>query len=196
MGMHVFKLPDIGEGVVEGEVVQWHVSVGDAVKEDDPIVDVMTDKATVTIPSPVSGVVSSLNGEAGDMIAVGSALVEFDSEDTPPAAEPVAAAEPEVEAASEPEPEPETEPASEPDPEPAPAPAAPSGRALASPALRRRAREAGIDIAQISGSGPSGRIRNADLDEFIAADGSVTRTEPAAQSAERTDVTEVKVVGL
>lgn len=196
MGMHVFKLPDIGEGVVEGEVVQWHVSVGDAVKEDDPIVDVMTDKAAVTIPSPVSGVISSLNGEAGDMIAVGSALVEFDSEDTPPAAEPVAAAEPEVEDASEPEPEPETEPASEPDPEPAPAPAAPSGRALASPALRRRAREAGIDIAQISGSGPSGRIRNADLDAFIAADGSVTRTEPAAQSAERTDVTEVKVVGL
>ncbi len=196
MGMHVFKLPDIGEGVVEGEVVQWHVSVGDAVKEDDPIVDVMTDKAAVTIPSPVSGVISSLNGEAGDMIAVGSALVEFDSEDTPSAAEPVVAAEPEVEVASEPEPEPETEPASEPDPEPAPAPAASSGRALASPALRRRAREAGIDIAQISGSGPSGRIRNADLDAFIAADGSVTRTEPAAQSAERTDVTEVKVVGL
>ena len=196
MGMHVFKLPDIGEGVVEGEVVQWHVSVGDAVKEDDPIVDVMTDKAAVTIPSPVSGVVSSLNGGVGDMIAVGSALVEFDSEDTLPAAGPVAAAEPEVEAASEPEPEPETEPASEPDPEPAPAPATPSGRALASPALRRRAREAGIDIAQISGSGPSGRIRNADLDAFIAADGSVTGTEPTAQSAKRTDVTEVKVVGL
>ena len=84
MGMHVFKLPDIGEGVVEGEVVQWHVSVGDTVKEDDPIVDVMTDKAAVTIPSPVSGVVSSLNGEVGDMIAVGSALVEFDSDDMPP----------------------------------------------------------------------------------------------------------------
>jgi len=196
MGMHVFKLPDIGEGVVEGEVVQWHVSVGDTVKEDDPIVDVMTDKAAVTIPSPVSGVVSSLNGEVGDMIAVGSALVEFDSDDMPPDAEPVAAAEPEVEAASEPEPEPEPKPASEPDPEPAPTPATPSGRALASPALRRRAREAGIDIAQISGSGPSGRIRNADLDAFIAADGSVTGTEPTAQSAKRTDVTEVKVVGL
>ena len=196
MGMHVFKLPDIGEGVVEGEVVQWHVSVGDAVKEDDPIVDVMTDKAAVTIPSPVSGVVSSLNGGVGDMIAVGSALVEFDSDDTPPDTEPVAAAEPEVEAAPEPEPEPEPKPASEPDPEPAPTPATPSGRALASPALRRRAREAGIDIAQISGSGPSGRIRNADLDAFIAADGSVTGTEPASQSAERTDITEVKVVGL
>ena len=196
MGMHVFKLPDIGEGVVEGEVVQWHVSVGDAVKEDDPIVDVMTDKAAVTIPSPVSGVVSSLNGGVGDMIAVGSALVEFDSDDTPPNAEPVAAAEAEVEAASEPEPEPEPKPASEPVPEPAPTPATPSGRALASPALRRRAREAGIDIAQISGSGPSGRIRNADLDAFIAVDGSVTGTEPASQSAERTDITEVKVVGL
>ena len=196
MGMHVFKLPDIGEGVVEGEVVQWHVGVGDTVKEDDPIVDVMTDKAAVTIPSPVSGVVSSLNGEVGDMIAVGSALVEFDSDDTPPDTEPVAAAEPEVEAAPEPEPEPEPKPASEPDPEPAPTPATPSGRALASPALRRRAREAGIDIAQISGSGPSGRIRNADLDAFIAADGSVTGTEPASQSAERTDITEVKVVGL
>ncbi len=194
MGMHVFILPDIGEGVVEGEVVQWHVSVGDAVKEDDPIVDIMTDKAAVTIPSPVSGVVSSLSGEVGDMIAVGSALVEFDSEDTPPAVESAAVTEPEVEAAPEPEPEPE--PASKPDPEPTPAPAEPFGRALASPALRRRAREAGIDIAQISGSGPSGRIRNADLDAFIAADGSVTGTEPTAQSAERTDVTEVKVVGL
>jgi len=194
MGMHVFILPDIGEGVVEGEVVQWHVSVGDAVKEDDPIVDIMTDKAAVTIPSPVSGVVSSLSGEVGDMIAVGSALVEFDSEDTAPAVESAAVTEPEVEAAPEPEPEPE--PASKPDPEPTPAPAEPFGRALASPALRRRAREAGIDIAQISGSGPSGRIRNADLDAFIAADGSVTGTEPTAQSAERTDVTEVKVVGL
>ena len=200
MGTHVFKLPDIGEGVVEGEVVQWHVSVGDVVKEDDPIVDVMTDKAAVTIPSPVGGVVSSLSGEVGDMVAVGSALVEFASDDTPSAAEPVEVTEPEVEAVPEPEPEPEAEPASEPEPElepePAPAPMAPSGKALASPALRRRAREAGIDIAQISGSGPSGRIRNADLDAFIAADGPVTGTEPTAQSAERTDITEVKVVGL
>ena len=70
MGNFVFKLPDIGEGVVEGEVVQWHVSVGDSVSEDDPIVDVMTDKATVTIPSPVSGVISSLSGDVGDMICL------------------------------------------------------------------------------------------------------------------------------
>ena len=114
-----------------------------------------------------------------------SAVEEVDSEDRPQAAGTRAAAWAEGGSASEaePEPEPEPEPASEPDPEPAPAPATPSGRALASPALRRRAREAGIDIAQISGSGPSGRIRNADLDAFIAADGSVTGTEPAAQSA-------------
>ena len=79
MGNFVFKLPDIGEGVVEGEVVQWHVSVGDKVAEDDPIVDVMTDKATVTIPSPVAGVVSSLSGDVGDMVAVGSTLLEIDA---------------------------------------------------------------------------------------------------------------------
>ena len=71
MGNFVFKLPDIGEGVVEGEVVQWHVSLGDKVAEDDSIVDVMTDKATVTIPSPVAGTVRSLSGDVGDMIAVG-----------------------------------------------------------------------------------------------------------------------------
>ena len=74
MGKQVFKLPDIGEGVVEGEVVQWHVAAGDAVTEDDPIVDVMTDKATVTIPSPVTGVVTSLSGNVGDMVAVGCLL--------------------------------------------------------------------------------------------------------------------------
>ena len=79
MGNFVFKLPDIGEGVVEGEVVQWHVSVGDSVSEDDPIVDVMTDKATVTIPSPRSGVIDSLSGGVGDMIAVGTTLLEIET---------------------------------------------------------------------------------------------------------------------
>ncbi len=91
MGNFVFKLPDIGEGVVEGEVVQWHVSVGDSVSEDDPIVDVMTDKATVTIPSPKSGVVDSLSGGVGDMIAVGTTLLEIST------GEEVSASEEEVE---------------------------------------------------------------------------------------------------
>ena len=80
---YVFKLPDIGEGVVEGEIVSWHVKIGDSVAEDAPIVDVMTDKATVTIPSPTSGVVKELSGEVGDMIAVGTALITFTGGDNP-----------------------------------------------------------------------------------------------------------------
>ena len=187
MGKHVFKLPDIGEGVVEGEVVQWHVAVGDAVTEDDPIVDVMTDKATVTIPSPITGVVSSLSGDVGEKVAVGSALVEFDSD--------TAAA-----TTSEPEPAPAPDPPSEPEPAPAPepvaAPVAPSGKVLASPAIRRRAREAGVDLTQVRGSGPAGRVRHADLDAYIAADGAVSGASPSAYSTKRTGITEIKVVGL
>ena len=198
MGKQVFKLPDIGEGVVEGEVVQWHVAAGDTVTEDDPIVDVMTDKATVTIPSPVTGVVTSLSGDVGDMVAVGSTLVEFDSDaDAAPASKPEA----EPEAASSPTPPPAPEPAADPTPapaaaKPAPAPAAASSRVLASPAIRRRAREAGVDLSQVRGSGPAGRVRHADLDAYIAADGAVTGAAPSSYSTKRTDVTEVKVVGL
>ena len=198
MGKHVFKLPDIGEGVVEGEFVQWHVAAGDAVSEDDPIVDVMTDKATVTIPSPVTGVVSSLSGEVGEMVAVGSTLVEFDSDAAAAvASEPEPVAEPEPEAEPAPAAEPEPIPAPTPTaPEPAAAPAAPSGKVLASPAIRRRAREAGVALSQVRGSGPAGRVRHADLDAYIAADGAVSGAAPSAYSTKRTDVTEVKVVGL
>ena len=198
MGKQVFKLPDIGEGVVEGEVVQWHVAAGDAVTEDDPIVDVMTDKATVTIPSPVTGVVTSLSGDVGDMVAVGSTLVEFDSDaDAAPTSKPEA----EPEAESSPTPPPAPEPAADPTPapaaaKPAPAPAAASSKILASPAIRRRAREAGVDLSQVRGSGPAGRVRHADLDAYIAADGAVTGAAPSSYSTKRTDVTEVKVVGL
>ncbi len=198
MGKQEFKLPDIGEGVVEGEVVQWHVAAGDTVTEDDPIVDVMTDKATVTIPSPVTGVVTSLSGNVGDMVAVGSTLVEFDSDaDAAPASKPEA----EPEAASSPTPPPAPGPAADPTPapaaaKPAPAPAAASSKILASPAIRRRAREAGVDLSQVRGSGPAGRVRHADLDAYIAADGAVTGAAPSSYSTKRTDVTEVKVVGL
>ena len=195
MSDYEFKLPDIGEGVVEGEVVQWHVSVGDSVSEDDPIVDVMTDKATVTIPSPVNGTIASLSGDVGDMVAVGSTLVQFGSADGASAPSP----------ATEPEPEPEPEPIVPPSPTPksdptpvampAPEPVS-SGRALASPAVRRRAREAGVELSQVRGSGPAGRIRHADLDAFIAAGGSVAGAAPVAYSTKRTDVTDVKVVGL
>ena len=223
MGNFVFKLPDIGEGVVEGEVVQWHVSVGDSVSEDDPIVDVMTDKATVTIPSPVSGVISSLSGDVGDMIAVGSSLMEIDSdgEGSAPAAEETeelaAVSEPETPQAPEPAPAPEApkpapvpeapKPAAGPEaPKPAPAPEAPkptpsqiqpqTGRVLASPAVRKRARENEVDLSNVRGSGPAGRIRHADLDAFIAAGGAVSGAPPMAYSVKRTEVTPVKVVGL
>ena len=148
MGIYAFKLPDIGEGVVEGEVVEWMVSVGDTVKEDDPILSVMTDKATVEIPSPTDGVVKSLVGEPGTILAVGQVCIEFetDGEGTPveEAPEPV---EEVVEEAPEPEPEPvEEEATPEPTPAPAPTPvvvAAPGARPLASPAVRQRARESG-----------------------------------------------------
>ena len=198
MGKHVFKLPDIGEGVVEGEVVQWHVAAGDEVTEDDPIVDVMTDKATVTIPSPITGVVSSLSGDVGEMVAVGSALVEFDSD---AAAVSISEPGPSVESEAEPEPSSEPEPAPAPEPvplapEPSAAPVASSGKVLASPAIRRRAREAGVGLSQVRGSGPAGRVRHADLDAYIAADGAVSGAAPSAYSTKRTGVTEVKVVGL
>ena len=205
MGNFVFKLPDIGEGVVEGEVVQWHVSVGDSVSEDDPIVDVMTDKATVTIPSPVSGIISSLSGDVGDMIAVGSSLMEIDSEGE--GAGPEAEDTEEQEPVSDPDPPKAPEPAPAPKaPEPAPAPKAPEpahseiqtqiGRVLASPAVRKRARENDVDLSNVRGSGPAGRIRHADLDAFIAAGGAVSGAPPMAYSLKRTEVTQVKVVGL
>ncbi len=196
MGSFVFKLPDIGEGVVEGEVVQWHVSVGDSVSEDDPIVDVMTDKATVTIPSPVSGIISSLSGDVGDMIAVGSSLMEIDSEGE--------GAGPEAEDTEEQEPVSDPDPPKAPEPAPAPKALEPVhseiqtqiGRVLASPAVRKRARENDVDLSNVRGSGPAGRIRHADLDAFIAAGGAVSGAPPMAYSLKRTEVTQVKVVGL
>ena len=212
MTSRVFKLPDIGEGVVEGEVVQWHVSVGDKVAEDDALVDVMTDKATVTIPSPHDGEITALHGGVGDMVAVGAVLIEFDGNGDSPATEPA------EKAAPEPEPEPSPEPAAAPAPAVATAPVAPppvpsisapaslpavsapapsaGGKALASPAVRRRAREAGVDLSAVRGSGPAGRIRHADLDAFIAAGGMVQGAAPVAYSTRRTDVEEIKVVGL
>lgn len=198
MGIFAFKLPDIGEGVVEGEVVEWMVSVGDTVKEDDPILSVMTDKATVEIPSPTDGVVKSVVGEPGTILAVGQVCIEFetDGEGTPveEAPEPVEEVE---EAPSEPEPAPEPEPKPEPAPAPTPAPvvvAAPGARPLASPAVRQRARESGIDLTAISGSGPAGRITHADLDSWKAAGSPVAAAGPSRTA--QTGTTEVPVIGL
>ena len=208
MAKYDFKLPDIGEGVVEGEVVTWHVSVGDSVSEDDPIVDVMTDKATVTIPSPTDGTVLSLNGEVGDMIAVGSVLIEFDTDGTV-SETPNDAEEPEV--VEEEEPEEEKKPhtkvekkaevkapeISKPIERPAPEiPVSSSKTVLASPAVRRRARESGIDLSSLNGSGPAGRIRHADIDAFVAGGGAIMGAPPVAYSTKRNGISEVKIVGL
>jgi len=208
MAKYDFKLPDIGEGVVEGEVVTWHVSVGDSVSEDDPIVDVMTDKATVTIPSPTDGTVLSLNGEVGDMIAVGSVLIEFDTDGTV-SETPNDAEEPEV--VEEEQPEEEKKPPtkvekkaevkapeiSKPIERPAPEiPVSSSKTVLASPAVRRRARESGIDLSSLNGSGPAGRIRHADIDAFVAGGGAIMGAPPVAYSTKRNGISEVKIVGL
>ena len=207
MGDYIFKLPDIGEGVVEGEIVLWHVKVGDSVAEDDDIVDIMTDKATVTIPSPTSGIVTEFSGEVGDMVAVGSTLVTFSTDgNTSNQVEKEPVLEEIIKPVSEEKItlEPVKEEKAKQIPKPMPAvmqskqitPSNGNSRVLASPAVRRRAREAELDLSIISGSGPAGRIRHADLDAYIAAGGTVTGAPPTSYSTKRTGTNEIKVVGL
>ena len=202
MGIFAFKLPDIGEGVVEGEVVEWMVAVGDTVKEDDPILSVMTDKATVEIPSPTDGVVKSLVGEPGTILAVGQVCIEFETDgEGTPVEEAPAPVEEVVEEAPAPEPEPVKEEVAPAPPAAAPAPAptpvvvaAPGARPLASPAVRQRARESGIDLTTVAGSGPAGRITHGDLDSWKEAGSPVAAAGPSR--AARTGTTEVPVIGL
>ncbi|MEC8540240.1 MAG: dihydrolipoamide acetyltransferase family protein [Candidatus Thermoplasmatota archaeon] len=207
MGIYAFKLPDIGEGVVEGEVVEWMVSMGDTVKEDDPILSVMTDKATVEIPSPVDGKVSKIIGEPGDILPVGEVCIEFEVDgagNSGSSSEATTAEAPSPEPAAKPEPvEIKPQPVSEPVVE-APAPAAPVARAagtkaLASPAVRQRAREANVDLQLVAGSGPGGRISHADLDRHIAGGASgATSFAPvgATTKMKMTGTEEIKVIGL
>ena len=209
MGKFEFKLPDIGEGVVEGEIVEWMVAVGDTVKEDDPILSVMTDKATVEIPAPCDGVVASMVGDAGDILPVGGVCIVFDVEgdgNASEAAEPVAEPEPAVEeeeasvaeAAPAP-PAPELPPvAVEPAPVASVARAA-GTKALASPAVRQRARAANIDLQLVAGSGPAGRISHADLDRHIAggaSGASASRPVGGVAKVARNGTEDIKVIGL
>jgi 2-oxoisovalerate dehydrogenase E2 component (dihydrolipoyl transacylase) len=166
MTRYTFRLPDIGEGIAEAEIVAWHVAIGDVVAEDGRLADVMTDKATVEMESPVSGRVVELAGEVGDRVAIGSALVvlEVESEAAQPTPAPAPSAAPKA------APKPAPEPAPEPQPQPAPVappPAAAKSRVLASPAVRARAHDLGIDLGQVK-PGPEGRVRHSDLDQFIA----------------------------
>ncbi len=213
MSEYKYKLPDVGEGVVEAEIVEWHVKEGDTVTEDQHILDVMTDKATVEIPCAVNGKVKKIVGEPGEVIAVGTEILVIEVDGTPPtedeaeaAAEPEPEAEeaqpapkPEPAAETKPEPEPEPKPESKPAAAPATAPARSDGeRALASPAVRKRALEADIDLSAVPGTGPAGRITHEDLDDFIAAGGRLVSRAGGSGSgkAPRTGVSEEKVVGL
>ncbi|VTO11016.1 2-oxo acid dehydrogenase subunit E2 [Brevundimonas vancanneytii] len=203
---HVFKLPDVGEGTAEAELVGWHVKVGDAVQEDQILAEVMTDKATVELTSPVSGVVVSLHGEAGQQIAVGGPLVSFKVEGKGNVAEaPAAAATPVAKAekaAPAPVAAPTAKPSAAPKADAKPVPALtgrqPGERPLASPAVRNRARDLGIDLVFVPGSGPAGRIEHADLDAFVARGGTFA---PAAASggslyAKAEGTNEVRIIGL
>ena len=206
MGTYAFKLPDIGEGVVEGEVVEWMVSVGDTVKEDDPILSVMTDKATVEIPSPVDGKVTKIIGEPGDILPVGEVCIEFEVDGAGNASSSTDEAEPTPETVAEPapvkeevKPEPVAEKAPEPVAAPAPVARAAGTKALASPAVRQRAREANIDLQIVAGSGPGGRISHADLDRHIAGGASGASSFAPVGASLKTKLTgteEVKVIGL
>jgi 2-oxoisovalerate dehydrogenase E2 component (dihydrolipoyl transacylase) len=197
MARYEFKLPDIGEGIAEAEIVAWHVKVGDKVGEDQQLADMMTDKATVEMESPVSGTVLEVAGEVGDMIPIGSVLVVIETEGEAAAPAPVTAPEPvpeptvpdadvtaeerrttgerrqdelpveedrrEGEWRASPPPKPEPAPA------PAPAPAEAKTSVQASPAVRQRARDLGIDLGQVKYAGD--RVRHADLDAYLLYNG-------------------------
>jgi 2-oxoisovalerate dehydrogenase E2 component (dihydrolipoyl transacylase) len=259
MGQYVFKLPDVGEGTAEAEIVAWHVKIGDVVQEDDPLVDVMTDKATVEMTAPVSGKVVAIHGEPGDMAAVGGPIAVFETESEadlgPPAATvaaslKVAGETPAVQEAPKPNGGAETQelqakprikapagatwseeqvqaamqgggarqahavPAAAMPASAAPKPKAQGqassqaiarpearaptvrehGHAQASPAVRARAQRLGIDLSQIRGGGPDGRITHEDLDAVLVPASGMRRTGSAL--AERNGIEPVKVIGL
>ncbi|WAC24247.1 dihydrolipoamide acetyltransferase family protein [Blastomonas sp. SL216] len=207
MATYTFNLPDIGEGIAEAEIVAWHVKIGDRVEEDGRIADMMTDKATVEMESPVSGIVTRVAGAEGDVIAIGSMLVEIEIEGEAggdaPAAEstPAPAPAPEVIEAETPK-APQVAVAA---PAAAPAPAAPKAEAvepsrpaqsgseagdkvLASPVVRQRARDLGIDLAKVRPA-EGARIRHADLDAYLNYGG--TRAGPGRAADE-----EIRVIGM
>ena len=211
---HVVKVPDIGEGIAEVELVEWHVAVGDTIVADQVLADLMTDKATVEVPSPVAGRVTARSGNPGDKLAVGGELVRIAPEGSAgativaaPAAEAARAA-PAAAPAAVPTPAavpaPVSAHASGPAsvasptitaPSAAPAPAGiAAGRPLASPSVRRQARELGVDLAHVTGSGPGGRVQHDDVVRVAA--GLAGAPSPAPRYAARSGETPVPVIGL
>ena len=206
MARFTFRLPDIGEGIAEAEIVAWHVKVGDRVEEDQQVADMMTDKATVEMESPVSGLVVELAGEVGDQVPIGSALmvIETEGEAEAPVEEQIEAETPGVEEATEAASAPlpagegagEGLPASEAVAAPASPPPPASGRGeahvLASPAVRARARDLGIDLASVKSD--SDRIRHADLDAYLRYGSAQGYHAPHASRAREDEA--VKVIGM
>ncbi|MDB5983533.1 MAG: branched-chain alpha-keto acid dehydrogenase subunit [Pseudomonas sp.] len=208
MGTHVIKMPDIGEGIAEVELSVWHVKVGDMVVEDQVLADVMTDKAMVDIPSPVHGKVIALGGVPGEVMAVGSELIRIEVEgagNLKESAAPVKAAV----SAPTPVAQPQAKPVVEAKPQTAPVPGVKRSqeararqtdeRPLASPAVRKRALDAGIALRLVQGSGPAGQILHEDLDAYLAAcleSGNQASPAPVAAYAERTDEQQIPVIGL
>ena len=200
MGTFAFRLPDIGEGVAEAEIVAWHVAVGDMIEEDQPIADMMTDKATIEMTSPVTGKVTALAGEVGEVIPIGSTLVTFEIEGGAPEVEP----EPVVEKQAEPEkPLPfkggvgvgeSAQILSTPGDTHPPAPSLEregEQKILASPAVRARAKDLGIDLAQVKPSA-EGRIRHADLDAYLSYNAGQGYGAPGPRRQDEA----IKVVGM
>jgi len=206
MGTHVIKMPDIGEGIAEVELSVWHVKVGDLVVEDQVLADVMTDKAMVDIPSPVHGKVISLGGEPGEVMAVGSVLISIEVEGAGNTREsalsavveevaPAPAPAPKVEARAAPVVEPK--PAAKPAVAAAQAPVAREAddRPLASPAVRKHALDAGIQLRLVQGSGPAGRILHEDLDAYLLQ-GPAKNSGASNPYAERNDEQQIPVIGM
>ena len=223
MGKFTFRLPDIGEGIAEAEIVAWHVKVGDRIEEDGRVADVMTDKATVEMESPVSGVVLEVAGEEGDMIAIGSPLViietdgeveadqhagsavaeriELENPDAGDADRVIAADDSERASTGSARADVVSEPSSKKPQAPNPAQAEPveahaltsaqNAKVLASPAVRARAKNLGIDLAQVKPA-EDGRLRHADLDAFLAYSAGAGYGASGARAKDET----IKVIGL
>ncbi len=196
MSVHIVKVPDIGEGIAEVEVAEWYVQPGDAIKADQTVADLMTDKATVEVPSPISGRVVSLGGKAGDKLAVGAELIRLETDGAsavvasaaPDAATSVASAAAAAKPAAGP-----SKPAASSIRSETVAPAS-ADKPLASPSVRRHARELQIDLPRVRGSGPGGRIMHDDLERH--AKGAGAKAETAPRYAERNGQHDVAVIGL
>ncbi|MEO0391853.1 MAG: dihydrolipoamide acetyltransferase family protein [Pseudomonadota bacterium] len=209
MGRYTIKLPDIGEGIAEAELSAWHVKVGDLVQEDDVLADVMTDKAAVEVPTAKSGKVIELHSAVGDMVAVGSVIVTLEvagdtsgddaKADTAPETEQAASATKDDKPSPADPPSKAQEPAPKIERAAATSPArpvqkrAPGTKPLASPSVRKRAQDEGVDLRRVPGTGPGGRISHDDLDNFLASGGI---EQGAVTRGPNTGVEDVRVTGM